>query len=204
MSKKPMTSLGDHVKMAARLEMIRVAATSLLHDTLQYHLPKSSREYKLAAKLIDICGDLTSYLDDVVCRDKPDGIDHWCTHVYYDIDDMDSDMTFSEYVNSIANKLARAHADRLSKMSGVEVAVHDYDSSRAKYFNDKAVVTESEFEFNELIHSLGDAPLYKLSASQIRDFCKDAIVAGVPPTNEQIESAVWRCRVNGDEADNAS
>lgn len=193
--KKPEANLSDHIRMAARIEIAGRAMMSTIVDLLQHHVPKNSREMRIADKALDNIEMLKSLLDDIVCRDEPDGISHWCTHVYYGewshiLKDgygpdgmLVTDMLFDD--------IARSYAKELESRTGIDIRITDYDSHAAKYFRG---TTENQTDDHaSKTFALSDYPLhtYALVPDQIRDFCKDAIESGELPTDEQVNRCVW-------------
>lgn len=206
-------SLSDHIRLSVRLELARFAIMSGLEDILQYHVPKNSWEYRKTNRVIEDIQQLQSKLDDRVCNEEPDGIGDACTKVYYG---PSSSFGHNDEFENVLDNYAVRHAmylleGRGRQMDTNEIVLTRFDSSFAdiirekeheeKYLHIKAdtwYVTKANGIVNERPPEDEISPnqsMYALTPSQIRDFCEDAMRCGKYPTDGQIESAVWMCRI---------
>ena len=188
-AKKPRANLSDHIRMAVRIEIAKLAMESVVNDILQYHSRNDAYEMRTARRAIDNIDKLRSHLDGIVCHYEPDGIADWCTHVYYG--DWTSILRSSHsLVNSVFDWIARVHADILERQSGIAIHVTGYDSSSSEHYNGDS---SGGYSLWGLLNSLfyGFKPReYALTPDQIRDFCKEASESGHAPTDDQVDNCV--------------
>ena len=219
--KKPM-SLSDHIRLSVRLELARLALMSGEIDILQHHVRKDSREHKKILAAMGAVDTLRNWMDDIVCMDKPDGIGHACTDVYYGIDDI---FDLNGELDNVLDNYA------------VRQAMHILEQHGRKTDTDEIVLTRFDGSYSHLIREERDGEkflhiksdtvyvttgddgmiskrppedqinpnqtMYALTPCQIRDFCEEAMKWGEYPSDEDIECVVGQHRVTSDDEDDA-
>lgn len=214
-------NLSDHIRLSVRLELARLALMSGETGILQHHVRKDSREHKKMLTAMDAVDTLRNWMDDIVCVDKPDGIGHACTEVYYGIDDI-FDLN-GELDNVLDNYAVRQTMHILEqrgrKTDTDEIVLTRFDSSKSIYFDEERdgkmflhikantgyVTTGDDGMISKRPPEDQINPnqtMYALTPCQIRDFCEDAMKFGEYPSDEDIERVVGQYRViSNDDAD---
>jgi hypothetical protein len=215
--KKPM-NLSDHIRLSVRLELARLALMSGETGILQHHVRKDSREHKKMLTAMDAVDTLRNWMDDIVCVDKPDGIGHACTEVYYGIDDIfDLNGELDNVLDNYAVRQAMHILEQRGRKTDTdEIVLTRFDSSKSIYFDeerdgkmflhikagtgyvttgDDGMISKRppEDQINQ------NQTMYALTPCQIRDFCEDAMKFGEYPSDEDIERVVGQYRVISDD-----
>lgn len=218
--KKPQMSLSDHIRLAVRLELARLAVMDGLCEILQHHVRKDSREYKKMYAIIRDLDLMKCWMDSIVCGDLPDGVGNACTQVYYNVEDALGGL-HGELQNVFGNYAVR-HAMNLlydgnfRRMDADEIVLTKFDShcshlideerNSEMYLHIKAGTWYVYLGYDGNVNRRPpedeinpNQTKYVLSPCQIRDFCEDAMKSGRFPTDHDIERVVGQYAVEHDE-----